>query len=149
MDSPVDNGRQLCTFVLDGHLIGIDVAIVHEVVRGQRITPVPLAPSVVAGLINLRGQIITAIDLRGRLGLSERPAEELPIQVMVSIQGTTLCLLVDRLGDVVELPKEHPAPAPETLSETMRSLIPAAYPLDGQLLLLLDCERVARLSAEV
>ena len=145
MQSVANKARQLCTFYLDEHLLGVDVERVREVVGGQRITPVPLAPPVVAGLINLRGQIVTVIHLRQRLGLPDRPAEAAPVQVLVGLRDTTLCLLVDRVGDVVSVPTADYAAAPETLDERMRGLIPGAYTLEDCLLLLLDCERVAQL----
>lgn len=75
--------QQLCTFLLDGYLFGVPVPQVQEVIRYQPMTPIPLAPGAVVGLINLRGQIVVAIDLRRRLALGNRPAGELPMNVVV------------------------------------------------------------------
>ena len=75
--------HQYCTFYVDGHYFGLDVLNVQEIIRYQDMTRVPLAPPVVRGLINLRGQIVTALDLRRRLELSERPADQLPVNVVV------------------------------------------------------------------
>src|SRR5262249_48304790 len=80
--SPMEK-NQFCTFVLDGHFFGVEVHKVQEVIRYLEMTRVPLAPPVVQGLINLRGQIVTAIDLRRRLQLRERPADRLPMNVVI------------------------------------------------------------------
>ena len=93
----------LMTFHVDGHLFGVEVAAVQEVVRYQPMTRVPLAPPALSGLINLRGQIIPAVDLRRRLGFPDRPAGELPMDVIVRTGDGMVSLLVDRIGDVVEV----------------------------------------------
>ena len=96
--------RQYCTFYLDGHYFGVDVLKVQEVIRYQEMTRVPLAPPVVRGLINLRGQIVTAIDLRRRLDLPDRPADQLPVNVVVQTDDGAVSLLVDEIGDVLRGP---------------------------------------------
>src|SRR3954464_4816791 len=96
---------QYCTFYLDGHYFGLDVLKVQEIIRYQEMTRVPLAPPVVRGLINLRGQIVTAIDLRRRLELAERPADHLPVNVVVHTEDGAVSLLVDEIGDVLEVPE--------------------------------------------
>src|ERR1700683_4563407 len=75
--------QQFCTFLLDGNTFGVPVPAVQEVIQFQEMTPVPLAPPVVSGMINLRGQIVTAIDLRRRMGLGERSDGQLPLNVIV------------------------------------------------------------------
>ena len=89
--------QQFCTFCVDGLFFGVEVLKVQEVIRYQAMTPVPLAPAVVNGLINLRGQIVTAIDLRRALGLSDRPAGSLPMNVVVRTDDGVVSLLVDGL----------------------------------------------------
>src|ERR1700746_2142964 len=96
----------LCTFILDGLYFGVDVLKVQEIIRYQEMTRVPLAPPVVRGLINLRGQIVTAIDLRRRLELTDRPADQLPINVVVHTDDGAVSLLVDEIGDVLEVPEK-------------------------------------------
>ena len=91
--------HQFCTFVLGGHHFGIDVLKVQEIIRYQEMTRVPLAPPVVRGLINLRGQIVTAIDLRRRLELPERTDGQLPVNVVVKTDDGAVSLLVDEIGD--------------------------------------------------
>ncbi len=133
--------RQYCTFFLDGHYFGIDVLQVQEVIRHQPMTRVPLAPAVIRGLINLRGQIVTAIDLRRRFEMPDRAAGELPVNVVVQTDDGAVSLLVDEIGDVLEAPEEAFERPPETLQGTARELIRGAYKLDGRLLLILDTAR--------
>jgi purine-binding chemotaxis protein CheW len=114
---------------------------VQEVIRYQETTRVPLAPPEVAGLINLRGQIVTAIDLRRRLGLGARPAEDAPLNVVVRADDGAVSLLVDEIGDVLKVPETLFEPPPATLKGPARELIRGAYKLDGRLLLILDVER--------
>ncbi len=138
--------RQYCTFYLDGHYLGLDVLKVQEVIRYQEMTRVPLTPPVVRGLINLRGQIVTAIDLRRRLELKDRPGDQLPVNVVVQTDDGAVSLLVDEIGDVLEVPERAFEPAPETLQGVARDLIVGAYKLPGRLLLILDAERTVNLS---
>ena len=108
--------RQLCTFLLDEMLFGIDVMNVQEVIRYQEMTAVPLASSVVRGLINLRGQIVTAIDLRARLGLPRARRGRAPMNVVVRTDDGVVSLLVDEIGDVLEVDERSYERAPETMS---------------------------------
>jgi purine-binding chemotaxis protein CheW len=128
----------LMTFHVDGHLFGVEVAAVQEVVRYQPMTRVPLAPPALSGLINLRGQIIPAVDLRRRLGFPDRPAGELPMDVIVRTGDGMVSLLVDRIGDVVEVSEDAFEEPPDTLAGIARELIRGAYKLPGALLLSLD-----------
>jgi len=138
----MEETKQFCTFYLDGHYFGIGVLEVQEVFRYQEMTKVPLAPGVINGLINLRGQIITAIDLRLRLGIQERPADQKPMNVVVRTGENVVSLLVDEIGDVREVSEDTYETAPDTISETIRELISGVYKLDNQLLLILDTQRV-------
>lgn len=132
---------QLTTFRVDGHLFGIPVEAVQEVIRHQETTWVPLAPAVVGGLINLRGQVVTAVDLRRQLGLAPRPGDSRPMNVVVRTEDGAVSLLVDSIGDVIDTtPDQFEAP-PETLSGLARGLVLGAYKLDGDLLLFLDVAR--------
>lgn len=120
----------------------MDVEKVQEVIRYQIITLVPLAPQVVRGLINLRGQIVTAVDLRRLLQVEDRQDGRcLPINITQTWQGI-FSLLVDRIGDVLEVDEacfEHP---PDTLEGIARELIQGTYKLQGRLLLLLNVEKL-------
>lgn len=132
--------RQFCTFYVNGLFFGVEVNQVQEVIRYQEITRVPIASPVIRGLINLRGQIVTAFDLRQRLELGERPFEQLPMNVVVRTADGPMSLLVDEIGDVVEVAEEAFERPPETLDGVARELIRGAYKLEGQLLLHLDIE---------
>jgi purine-binding chemotaxis protein CheW len=138
---------QFATFMLAGHLFGIEVVKVQEVLRYQRMTPVPLAPPDVAGLINLRGQIVTALDLRSRLDLPPRPDDRLPMNVVVRTPEGSLSLLVDEIGDVIEVAEDAFERPPATLTGQARLLVRGAYKLDSRLLLMLDTERAVGLEA--
>src|SRR5262249_35802277 len=98
--SPMDTA-QFCTLYLENACYGIEVTRVQEIIRYQHLTRVPLAPGVVAGLMNLRGQIVTAIDLRRRLSLPAREGARLPTNVVVQGESGVVSLLVDEVGDVL------------------------------------------------
>jgi purine-binding chemotaxis protein CheW len=136
--------QQVCTFTVDGLLFGVNVVQVQEVLRFQEMTPVPLAPAVVSGLINLRGQIVTALDMRQRLGLPARSADTPPTNLILRDQQRVVSLLVDEIGDVVEVSTDSFEPAPETLPPASRALIDGVYKFKPQLLLLLNTERAVR-----
>jgi purine-binding chemotaxis protein CheW len=133
--------KQFSTFVVDRLLFGVGVEKVQEVIRYQEMTRVPLAPPVVSGLINLRGQIVTAVDLRRRLGLRERPSADLPMNVVIRQEDGAVSLLVDEIGDVLEVEEENFEPPPETLDSKARELIPGIYKLNDRLMHVLDTER--------
>jgi purine-binding chemotaxis protein CheW len=143
----VDDDRQYCTFYAAGHYFGVDVLKVQEVIRYQEMTRVPLAPPVVRGLINLRGQIVTAIDLRRRLELGDRPADQLPVNVVVQTDDGAVSLLVDEIGDVLKVSANLFERPPETLKGTARDLICGAYKLSDRLLLILDVERSVNIAS--
>jgi purine-binding chemotaxis protein CheW len=139
---------QYATFFLDGLYFGIEVLSVQEVIRHQEMTPVPLAPPVVRGLINLRGQIVTALDLRTRLGLTPRGSDELPMNVVVRTADGAVSLLVDEIDDVVEARSDQYERAPETARSKVDGLVTGVYKLPKHLLLILDVERTVSLDAE-
>ena len=132
---------QFCTFYLDKVLFGVELRGVQEVIQQVELTDVPLAPAVVGGLINLRGQIVTAIDLRRRLELSERPDDMLPVNVVVRTRDGAVSLLVDEIGDVVEVEQDTFESPPETLQGKIRMVILGVHKLDRQLMHLLDIEK--------
>ena len=133
--------RQYCTFLVDGALFGVDVREVQEVIRYQPMTRVPLAHPVVRGLINLRGQIVTAVDLRRRLGLPDRADDRFPVNVVVRRDDGPVSLLVDEIDDVVEIDGEAVEPPPQTVRSYGRELIAGVHQLDDRLLLILATDR--------
>ena len=132
---------QLATFWLDGDLYGVEVEHVQEVLRAQKLTRVPLAPAAVAGLINLRGQVVTAIELRERLARPARPEGADTVVIVVRLHGEAVSFLVDGIADVVHVDAADFEPPPDTLDGRARDLIRGAYKLDGRLLLALDVAR--------
>ncbi|PIP72718.1 MAG: chemotaxis protein CheW [Nitrospinae bacterium CG22_combo_CG10-13_8_21_14_all_47_10] len=138
--------KQFCTFYLDNHMFGVKVEQVQEVFRYQEMTTVPLAPAVVRGLINLRGQIITAIDLRQRLGMVPLTGDKLPMNVVVRTEDGVVSLLVDEIGDVLEVPEDVYERPPETIPREVRQLVLGVYKLTGKLLLILDSEKAVNVN---
>lgn len=137
--------QQLSTFTVDRYDFGVEVATVQEVIRYQEMTRVPLAPGSIGGLINLRGQVITALDLRHRLGMPEREEGRLPMNVVVRTEDGAVSLLVDQIGEVIETDVRHFEAPPDTVTAQARDLIRGAYKLDGTLLLALDVPRTVDL----
>jgi len=144
----MEHEKQYCTFYVAGHYFGLDVLRVQEVIRYQEMTRVPLAPPVVRGLINLRGQIVTALDLRRRLELDDRPADQLPVNVVVQTDDGAVSLLVDEIGDVLDVEEKLFEPPPDTLTGSARELIRGAYKLNGRLMLLLDIDKALQVGSE-
>ena len=134
--------RRYSTFYVDDLFFGIEVLKVQEVLRYQEMTRVPLAPNVIEGLINLRGQIVTAVDMRRRLNLKSRPEGKTPMNMVVRSEDGAVSLLVDEIGDVVEVRRDCYEPPPETMPRQQREMIEGVYKLEGRLLLALDTERV-------
>lgn len=133
---------QLCTFALGDLLLGLDVKRVQEVLRHQPMTPVPLAGHVIRGLINLRGQIVLAIDLAFCLGLESAQNGSQSMLVVIRSDDGPASLLVDGIRDIVNVSPEAYEPPPETLQGRNRDFIKGAYKLPKQLLLILDPERI-------
>lgn len=132
--------KQFCTFFLDDRFLGVEVDQVQEVIRYQTITPVPLAPPVVRGLINLRGQIVTAVDLRRLLQVGDRIDGRLPMNIVVHTREGIFSLLVDRIGDVLEVDTACFEQPPDTLDGIDQDLIQGTYKLQGRLLLTLNVQ---------
>jgi len=139
--------KQLATFYAADRFLGIEVTRVQEVIRYQEITRAPLAPGEIRGLINLRGIIVVALDLRRRLGLEDDTEGAPPMNVVVRTDDGLVSFLVDRIGDVLEVDEERFEEPPETLRGTARELIRGAYKLDGALLLELDTDRALEVAA--
>lgn len=134
---------QLSTFVVGDYLFGVDVELVQEIVRLEAMTPVPLAAPAIAGLINLRGEVITAVDLRTRLGLPRSPEERTrTLNVVVRVDGEPTSLIVDQIDGVVtteDVPFER---TPSTVAPHVRDLLSGAYTLPDRLLLGLNVRAV-------
>lgn len=142
---PAAGTKQYSTFSLGGLFLGVEVRKVQEVIRYQPMTRVPLAPSTIQGLINLRGQIVTAIDLRRQFDLPPRAEDRRPMNVVVRSEEGAVSLLVDEIGDVLEVPDDQGERPPETLKGTARELVTEVHQLKDRLLLVLDTEKAMSL----
>lgn len=137
--------KQYCTFFLDGKMFGIEVVHVQEVLRYQEMTEVPLAPAVVRGLLNLRGNIVSSIDTRRLLGLAPLGSDQRPGNVVIQTANGMASLLVDQIGEVVEVTEDQFEPAPDTIDAETRRLLAGVYKLSGNLLLALNLDQVMEL----
>jgi purine-binding chemotaxis protein CheW len=133
--------NQFCTFYVDGYLLGVEVEKVREVVTHHQTTRVPLARPEVEGLMNQRGQVVIALDLRRRLGFSERPEGKRPMIVSVFAGTRIVNLLVDEIGDVIKTNSDQYEDVPKTLQGVGRELISGAYKFKEKLLLVLDLDK--------
>jgi purine-binding chemotaxis protein CheW len=143
----VSNPKQFCTFFLDHEMFGIDVLNIQEVMRFQETTEVPLAPPVIRGLLNLRGSIVSTIDLRRRFGMQDLDDKALPTNIVTQTGAGLASFLVDRIGEVIEVDETTFEAPPDTLAGETRNLIQGVYKLQGRLLLILNVDRVADLSS--
>lgn len=145
--------QQICTFVLNGIYFGIDVLQVQEVMRPQAITWVPLAPPDICGLINLRGQIVTVVDLQRRLELTtdapqpnrftpQAAEEPQGFNIVLQRADDVVAFRVDQVGDVLEFSQDAFEPPPATLKGRMRQMLAGAYSLPEGFLLIVDVEKV-------
>ncbi|RAI58596.1 chemotaxis protein CheW [Roseicella frigidaeris] len=134
------------TLVVAGQLCGVPVLAVRDVLGPQAITPIPLAPPEVAGSLNLRGRIVTALDLRRRLGLPPREAGR-AMSVVVEREDELYALLADAVGEVLPLPPVDRAPNPPTLDPLWRGVSQGVHRLGEKLLILLDVEQVLAIGA--
>ena len=133
--------RSYCTFTVNDLYFGVPVERVQEVLRYQPMTRVPLAPEVVEGLINLRGRIVVAVDLRRRLGMPERSRDRQPMNVVIRTDDGAVSLLVDEISDVIEVSPADWESRPGTVQGIARDVITGAYKISGKLLLELDTAR--------
>jgi purine-binding chemotaxis protein CheW len=136
---------QFCTFYLDKLLFAVELKGVQEVIRSLEMTKVPLAPAVVSGLINLRGQVVAVVDLRRRLELEASPTGTLAMNVVVRSEDGPVSLLVDEIGDVVEVEEATFEPPPETLRGPVRSMILGVHKLNDRLMHVLDIEKACQM----
>jgi purine-binding chemotaxis protein CheW len=142
------SGGRFTTFYVDGMLFGVEVMKVQEVLRAQASTRVPLAPEVVSGLINLRGQIVTSIDMRRRLNLPLRAPETIPMNIVVRSGDEVVSLLVDEIGDVLQVEASRFERKLRNIDPAVRDLIVGVYKLDDRLLLVLDTNKTVAVAAD-
>jgi len=146
---PRPNKTRLCTFRLEHRLYGLGVPHVLEILRAPALTPVPQASPAIRGLINLRGQILTALDLRVRLGLDPAPPDSSLMGLIVRGDNEAVILLVDHVEGVLDVDPKTYEPTPETVDSKIRALVRGAYKLDEELILLLNLEESLMLSSDI
>jgi len=142
----MEQTSQFCTFYLDNLLFGVELKGVQEVIRSLDMTKMPLAPAVVSGLMNLRGQIVTAVNLRRRLELEPSPPGTLAMNVVVRSENGAVALLVDEIGDVVEVEESSFETPPETLRGPVRAMILGVHKLNDRLMHVLDIEKACQMA---
>jgi purine-binding chemotaxis protein CheW len=133
--------KQFATFIVDGRLYGIDVCKVQEVTRPLRVTTMRSAPSCVKGLINLRGQIATAIGMRDLFGLAGDDGSE-KMTVVCRVDDILLSLLVDKIGDVIEVPESKYEPVPQTIPLHIKAFMEGVYKTDKTILSIINLENL-------
>jgi len=133
--------RQYATFEVAGQLFGVEVETVQEVLSFSEYTAVPLSSPAVGGLFNLRGQVIAAVDLRVQLGLPRQALEGPVMNVILRGDDEPVSLLVDRIGEVIDLEDSEFEPPPETLTGPTRELVLSTVKLEGRLMLAVDVAR--------
>lgn len=145
VNSTLSTQRKLCTFRVGDLYLGVDVLDVQEVLYHQEITEVPGSHETVSGLINLRGQVAAALDLRVRFKLPRREDGGQPVHVVVRSNGEAVSLLVDEIIDVTDVQLDDFEEAPDTVPAATRELIKGAYKLENRLLFTLDIDRTVQL----
>jgi len=142
------DATEFVTLTTAGQLFGLPIARVQDVFKPERITRVPLAGPEIAGVLNLRGRIVTIIDMRRRLDLQVREDGSRPMAIGIEAKGESFGLLVDAVGEVLKLPNAEREPNPINLDRKLSAVSVGVYRLDGQLLVVLDVDRVLDLRAE-
>ena len=139
---------EFVTFTIAGQMFGLPIARVQDVFKPVRMTRVPLAGAEIAGVLNLRGRIVTAIDMRNRLEAKKHDSGNAPMAIGIEVKGESFGLLVDVVGEVLKLPNTQREPNPINLDRKLAALSAGVYRLDGQLLVVLDIDRVLDLRGE-
>jgi purine-binding chemotaxis protein CheW len=136
------------TVMIGGQLFGLPISRVQDVFMPDRLTRVPLAPPEIAGVLNLRGRIVTTIDMRRRLGLPPRSDNKPSMAVGIDLRGESYGLLIDTVGEVMQLGEATREPNPVNLDPRLARVSGGVHRLDGQLMLILDVDSVLNGSAE-
>jgi purine-binding chemotaxis protein CheW len=139
---------EFVTFTVAGQMFGLPISRVQDVFKPSRITRVPLAGAQIAGVLNLRGRIVTAIDMRQRIEAEQRENDASPTAIGIEAKGESFGLLVDAVGEVLSLQDVEREPNPINLGGNLAALSDGIYRLEGHLLVVLDVDRVLDLRAE-
>jgi len=136
------------TAVIGEQLFGLPISRVQDVFMPDRLTRVPLSSNEIAGVLNLRGRIVTVVDMRARLGLSKSSDNRPPMAVGVDLRGESYGLLIDEIGEVLRLSDDSREENPVNLDPRMAKLAGGVHRLDGRLMVVLDVERVLELASD-
>ncbi len=142
-----DGAREYVTAMLADEMIGLPILQVQDVFVPQGVTRVPLAPPEIAGLVNLRGRIVTWVDLRCRLGIPPRDADAAMMAIGVEAGGESFGLLIDAIGEVLQLSDAEREPNPLHLDPRLARVSNGIHRLDGRLLMVIDVDRVLELES--
>jgi purine-binding chemotaxis protein CheW len=148
VDRRAGEAREYVTAMIGGQLFGLPISRVQDVFMPERVTRVPLAPAEVAGVLNLRGRIVTAVDMRARLGMPKREGEHQAMAVGVDLRGESYGLLIDSIGEVLKLADDSHEVNPVNLDPRMAKMAGGIHRLDGQLMVVLDIDRVLDIGSE-
>jgi purine-binding chemotaxis protein CheW len=143
-----ENVTEYVTALIGEQLFGLPISRVQDVFVPDRLTRVPLAPPEIAGVLNLRGRIVTAIDMRARLGLPRRQDAGRPMAIGIELNGESYGLLIDTIGEVLKLADDTRQPNPVNLDAHLARVSAGVHQLEGQLLVVLDVDRVLDKTAE-
>jgi len=144
-----DAVTEYVTASIGGQLFGLPIARVQDVFMPERITRVPLSSTEIAGVLNLRGRIVTVIDMRARLGMPKNDDGKPAMAVGVDLRGESYGLLIDQIGEVLKLSESGREQNPVNLDHRMAKLAGGVHRLDGQLMVVLDVDRVLELAPDL
>jgi purine-binding chemotaxis protein CheW len=147
-ENAAENVTEYVTALIGEQLFGLPISRVQDVFMLDRLTRVPLAPPEIAGVLNLRGRIVTAIDMRSRLGLGKRENAGRPMAIGIEYNGESYGLLIDTIGEVLKVADDTREANPVNLDVRLARVSAGVHQLDGQLLVVLDVDRVLDKSAE-
>jgi purine-binding chemotaxis protein CheW len=147
-ESAAGNQTEYVTATVGGQLFGLPILRVQDVFIPERLTRVPLAPPEIAGVLNLRGRIVTLIDMRSRLGLGTREPDKTPMAIGVESRGESYGLLIDSIGEVLKLDDSAREPNPVNLDPGLARVSAGIHRLEGQLLIMVDVDRVLDIASK-
>jgi purine-binding chemotaxis protein CheW len=150
-DNDIGSGAstEYVTATIGGQLFGLPIARVQDVFMPDRLTQVPLSSADIAGILNLRGRIVTVIDMRCRLGVSKQQSEKHPMAIGIECRGESYGLLIDDIGEVMRLPDSMREVNPVNLDARLAQVSGGVFRLDSQLLVILDVDRILQVSAQI
>ncbi|MFL6827719.1 MAG: chemotaxis protein CheW [Alphaproteobacteria bacterium] len=149
IESTEDTVVEYVTAMIGGQLFGLPISRVQDVFMPERLTRVPLSPREIAGVLNLRGRIVTVVDMRARLGLPKNEEGKPPMAVGVDLRGESYGLLIDQIGEVLRLPGNGREDNPVNLDPRLAKLAGGVHRLEGQLMVILDVDRVLEIVPEL